>query len=47
MTQTALAEKAEVTQAMIAMIESGKRTGTLEVLKQLAEALDMDIDDLA
>lgn len=46
MTQTELAEKADVTQAMITMIENGKRTGTIDVLSRLAKVLNIDIDDL-
>lgn len=33
-------------QASIAQIESGKRTGTVAVLKRIAEALSVDLDDL-
>ena len=46
MTQMELAEKADVTQAMITMIENGKRTGTIDVLSRLAKILNIDIDDL-
>ncbi len=46
MTQSELAEKAQITQAMITMIESGKRTGTLVVLSRLAHSLNIDVDDL-
>ena len=46
MTQTTLAECCHMAQASIAQIENGKRTGTLAVLKKIAEALSLDLDDL-
>ncbi len=46
LTQAELAKKAGITQAMITMIESGKRTGTVDVLGKLAATLDVDVDDL-
>ncbi len=46
LTQIELAERADVTQAMISMIEKSERIGTVEVLSKLAKALNLDIDDL-
>ncbi|MFK5949893.1 MAG: helix-turn-helix transcriptional regulator, partial [Methylococcales bacterium] len=46
LTQDELSKKAGITQAMITMIENGKRTGTVNVLGKLAKALNLDIDDL-
>ena len=46
LTQAELAEKAGITQAMVTMIEKGKRTGTVEILRRLAKILNLDVDDL-
>ena len=46
-TQAALAKASGVTQPMISQIENGKRTGDVETLRRLADALDILIDDLA
>lgn len=46
MTQAALAERAGVTQAYIVMIEKGERTGSVDLMKNIAEALAIDMDDL-
>ena len=46
LTQEELSERADITQAMIAMIETGKRVGKADVLRRLAEALNIDVDDL-
>src|SRR5699024_2091149 len=46
LTQTQLAEKSGLGQSQVAMIESGEREGTVKVLRKLARALDVDIDDL-
>jgi len=46
LTQAELSKRADITQAMIAMIETGKRVGKAEVLRRLAEALNIDVDDL-
>ncbi len=45
-TQHALVAAAGISPAFLSQIESGKRTGSAEVLKNLAEALDVDLDDL-
>lgn len=46
LTQTELAARCGLAQATIAQIEGGKRTGSVEVLKKIAEALSLDLDDL-
>lgn len=46
LTQTQLAEKTRLHQSQIATIESGEREGTVKVLRKLARALNVDIDDL-
>lgn len=46
MTQQQLAEQAGISQGQVALIEGGKREGTVSVLKGLANALDVDLDDL-
>ena len=46
LTQAALAEKVEVSQAAIAGIESGKKDPSISLLKKLATTLAVDIDDL-
>jgi len=46
MTQAGLAEQAGVSQGQVALIEGGKRRGTVDVLKDLAKVLSIDLDDL-
>ncbi|MCF6210086.1 MAG: helix-turn-helix transcriptional regulator [Gammaproteobacteria bacterium] len=46
MTQTGLADQAGVSQGQVALIEGGKRQGTVDVLKGLARVLNVDLDDL-
>ena len=46
MTQADLAARASVTQAYLSDIEAGKKTGSARVLKALAGALRVDLDDL-
>jgi transcriptional regulator with XRE-family HTH domain len=41
-----LAEKAEVSSSHIRNIENSQRVGTYEVLKKLAEALNLDVEDV-
>ena len=41
-----LADKVEISTAYLSQLESGKRTGTVEVLVKIARALRVDIDDL-
>lgn len=44
--QTALASKAACAQSTISQLETGKRGGTVELLKSIADALGCTIDDL-
>ncbi len=46
LTHAELAAQCGLAQATIAQIEGGKRTGSVEVLKKIAEALTLDLDDL-
>ena len=45
LSQTQLAEAAGVTQAMVTMIETGRRKGQTSTLKRLADVLEVDVDD--
>ena len=47
MSQVQLAEAAGISQAYLAQIETGKREGTLGLYRSLADALGVDLDDLA
>lgn len=46
LTQNQLAEKSGVNRVQIADIEAGRKTGSVETVKKLADALDIMIDDL-
>jgi DNA-binding XRE family transcriptional regulator len=46
MTQTALAEASGVNRVYLSEIESGKKPGSVEALKRIAEALRIGLDDL-
>ncbi|PZO04142.1 MAG: transcriptional regulator [Hyphomicrobiales bacterium] len=46
MTVAALAEKAGITQPYLSQIETGKREGTLQTMKKIADALGVTLDDL-
>jgi len=46
MTQRQLGDVAGVNQAYVSQIEAGTRSGTVEVLKRIAEGLRIDLDDL-
>ena len=46
MTQTALAEVSGVNRVYLSEIESGKKPGSVEALKRIAEALRIGLDDL-
>ena len=46
LTQQQLAEKAGISAAYLSQIETGKRTGSAEVLQALARALNLDLDDI-
>ncbi len=45
-TQKELAESAGISKPYLSQIETGKRTGTTEVLSAIARALDLTIDDI-
>ncbi|MCF3935025.1 helix-turn-helix transcriptional regulator [Acuticoccus sp. M5D2P5] len=45
-TQAHLAELSGVNRVMIANIEAGKRSGSIETMKRLATALSLTVDDL-
>jgi len=47
MTQAVLAEIVGVSQAAVATIEKGKRAPSVSLLRKLADALGVDLDDLA
>ena len=42
----ALADQAGVGKGFLSQIENGRRTGTIETLKKLARALELDLEDL-
>jgi len=44
--QVELANRAHVSRQYISQIESGERTGTAKLLKKIALALNVDLDDL-
>jgi len=46
LTSAALAAKAGVGQGFLSQIETGKREGTVETLRKIAQALNVTIDDL-
>jgi mRNA interferase RelE/StbE len=46
MTQEALAKEVGVTKTTISEIETGRKQGSIGTLKAIANALDLDIDDL-
>lgn len=46
LTQAALAERSGVNRVQIADIEAGRKTGSVETVRKLAEALNVSIDDL-
>ena len=46
LTQLKLSERVGVQQSYITQLESGKKRGTVKVLKKIATALDLDLDDL-
>jgi DNA-binding XRE family transcriptional regulator len=46
LTQEQLAAQAGISQGQVALIEGGKREGKVSVLKGLANALHVDLDDL-
>ena len=46
LTQLKLSERVGVQQSYITQLESGKKSGTVKVLKKIATALNLDLDDL-
>ncbi|AQS61794.1 hypothetical protein AGRHK599_LOCUS1203 [Rhizobium rhizogenes] len=42
-----LAAKAAISAPYVSEIESGKKDGSLSVMRKIADALDVDLDDLA
>jgi DNA-binding XRE family transcriptional regulator len=46
MTVSELAEAAGISQPYLSEIESGKKTGSVDVLKRIATALKVDLDDI-
>lgn len=46
MTQSALAEASGVNRVQIADIEAGRKSGSVETIRKLAEALRVSVDDL-
>jgi DNA-binding XRE family transcriptional regulator len=44
--QEQLAERTGLSQSYLAMLEKGERKGTVKVLRRIAEALEVDMDDL-
>lgn len=46
LTVKALAESAGITAAYLSQIETGRRSGTVETMKKIAEALKLTLDDL-
>ncbi|MGF9693040.1 helix-turn-helix transcriptional regulator [Rhizobium sp. 0TCS1.26] len=46
MTVSELAEAAGISQPCLSEIESGKKTGSVDVLKRIASALKVDLDDI-
>lgn len=46
LTISELAEAAGISQPYLSEIESGKKTGAVDVLKRIATALKVDLDDL-
>lgn len=47
LTASALAEKAGVGQGYLSQIETGKRHGTIETMKRIADVLGLSLEDLA
>lgn len=46
MTQKELAQKAGISPEYVSQIEGGKKQGSIDTLKAIAEALALDLDDL-
>lgn len=46
LSQESLAKASGISRAMIAQIETGRKSGSVDTLKKLSTALDVDLDDL-
>ncbi len=46
LTRTQLAQQAEIDKTYLSRLESGRKVGSVAVLKRLATALSVDLDDL-
>ncbi len=46
-TQQQLADKAKISKPYLSQIETGKRTGTTEILSAVAKALNVSLDEVA
>ncbi|MCA9933195.1 MAG: helix-turn-helix domain-containing protein [Ardenticatenaceae bacterium] len=46
MTQQELAQQADISAAYLSQIETGKRTGSTEVLQAIAKAMNLTLDDI-
>ena len=46
LTQEDLAKKTKLSRAYIAQIETGKKNGSIESMKKIAKALNVDLDDI-
>lgn len=46
MTVTALAERAGISKGYLSMVENGRKDGSLSLFRNLAEILEVEIDDL-
>jgi DNA-binding XRE family transcriptional regulator len=46
MSLAALADQAGIGKGYLSQIENGERTGTINTIKKLARALDIELDDL-
>ncbi len=46
LTQQALAKKVKIARPYLAEIESGKKQGSIDVLKTIAKALKLELDDI-
>ncbi len=46
LTQQQVAEQAELSKPYLSQLESGKRRGSVEILKRIAKVLDLSLEDL-
>jgi DNA-binding XRE family transcriptional regulator len=47
LTQEQLAKKAGIARAYLAELETGRKQGSISVVKKIAEAMGLDLDDIA